>query len=639
MKIKIELDGIKEIDIEKGITTLEILAGLPAKEKRRPLAARFNNSLIDLSLPIENEGILSLLTFDDEEGRMVYWHSTSHIMAQAVKNLFPDVQLAIGPAISDGFYYDFYTRKPFSPIELKKIEEEMAKIIEEDIPFKRMEISKKEAIALFKERNEKFKLELLSEIEGNVSIYRNGEFIDLCRGPHIPETGYIGAFRLLSVSGSYWHGDVERERLQRIYGVSFETKEELDNYLKALEEAKERDHRKIGKELDLFSINEKAGSGLILWHPKGATLRRLIEDFWKEEHLKKGYKLVVTPHIAKAGLWRTSGHYDYYRENMYTFMKDGEEFVIKPMNCPGHILIYQSKLHSYRDLPIRYAELGTVVRDELSGVLHGLLRVREFTIDDGHIFCTDEQIDDEVLGVLRFARNIMNTFGFHHLSYELSVRDPNNKKKYAGADKDWDKAELSFIKALEAEKLDYKRMEGEAVFYGPKIDIKFFDALGRKWQGPTIQFDFNLPGRFNLTYIGRDGEPHNVFIVHRALFGSIERFIGALIEHYKGDFPVWLAPVQVRIMTITDKSVDYAEGVNNILKTRNIRTEIDKRNEKINFKIMEAEKEKIPYMVIIGEREEKKNMVSVRERHRKNRGSLSVDDLIAEIDEKSKKKT
>jgi len=638
MKIKINIDGVKELDIAKGTTALEVFSGPNFQGNKRPIAARFNDTLIDLSSPIENEGTLNPVSFDDEEGKVVYWHSTSHIMAQAVKRLFPNVQLAIGPAISEGFYYDFFTKKTFTPEDLKNIETEMKKIIEENLPFERVEMSKDKANALFSKRKEKFKLELLDELTGNVSVYKNDEFIDLCRGPHVPSTGYIGVCKLLSVSGSYWRADEKRENLQRIYGISFETKEELEKHIQKLEEAKERDHRKIGKELDLFTINEKAGSGLILWHPKGATLRRIIEDFWKEEHLKNDYELVITPHIAKAGLWRTSGHYDYYLKNMYIFQKENEEYVIKPMNCPGHILIYKSKIHSYRELPIRYAELGTVVRDELSGVLHGMLRTREFTIDDAHIFCTEKQIDDEILGVLRFARKITKTFGFHKLGYELSVREPECKDKYAGCDEDWEKAEHSLNKALETENLEYKRMEGEAVFYGPKIDIQMYDALGRKWQGPTIQFDFNLPGRFGVTYIGKDGNPHNVIIIHRTVFGSIERFIGALIEHYKGDFPVWLAPVQVRIMTITDKLIDYAERVNEILKFHTIRTEVDKRNEKIDFKVREAEKEKIPYMAIIGAREEKENTVSIRERHRKNRGPLSIDNLVAEINEKQKKK-
>lgn len=638
MKIKINIDGVKELDIAKGTTALEVFSGPHFQGNKRPIAARFNDTLIDLSSPIESEGTLSPVSFDDEEGKVVYWHSTSHIMAQAVKRLFPNVQLAIGPAISEGFYYDFFTKKTFTPEDLKNIETEMKKIIEENLPFERVEMSKDKANALFSKRKEKFKLELLDELTGNVSVYKNDEFIDLCRGPHVPSTGYIGVCKLLSVSGSYWRADEKRENLQRIYGISFETKEELEKHIEKLEEAKERDHRKIGKELDLFTINEKAGSGLILWHPKGATIRRIIEDFWKEEHLKNDYELVITPHIAKAELWRTSGHYDYYLKNMYIFQKENEEYVIKPMNCPGHILIYKSKIHSYRELPIRYAELGTVVRDELSGVLHGMLRTREFTIDDAHIFCTEKQIDDEILGVLRFARKITKTFGFHKLGYELSVREPECKDKYAGCDEDWEKAEHSLNKALETENLEYKRMEGEAVFYGPKIDIQMYDALGRKWQGPTIQFDFNLPGRFGVTYIGKDGNPHNVIIIHRTVFGSIERFIGALIEHYKGDFPVWLAPVQVRIMTITDKLIDYAERVNEILKFHTIRTEVDKRNEKIDFKVREAEKEKIPYMAIIGAREEKENTVSIRERHRKNRGPLSIDNLVAEINEKQKKK-
>ncbi len=639
MKIKIDLNGIKELDIEKGVTALKVFTGLNSPGNRKPIAARFNDTLIDLSSPLKEEGRLSPVTFNDEEGKIVYWHSTSHIMAQAVKRLFPDVKLAIGPAISDGFYYDFYTSQTFSPDDMRKIEKEMEHIIKENLPFERIIMSKEDAVALFSKGGEKFKLELLDELEGDISVYKNDKFVDLCKGPHVPRTGDIGAYKLLSISGSYWKGDEKKENLQRIYGVSFETEDELKKYLQLLEEAKQRDHRKLGKELSLFSLHEEAGSGLIFWHPKGATLRRIIEDFWKEEHLRNGYELVMTPHIAKAGLWQTSGHYDYYLENMYTFKKENEEFVIKPMNCPGHILIYKSKIHSYRDLPIRYAELGTVVRDELSGVLHGMLRTREFTIDDAHIFCTEEQMNDEILGVLRFARGMTKTFGFDKLGYELSVRDSECRDKYAGCDEDWEKAELSLKKALETDNLDYKRMEGEAVFYGPKIDIQLYDALGRKWQGPTIQFDFNLPGRFGVTYIGKDGNPHSVFIIHRTVLGSTERFIGGLIEHYKADFPIWLAPVQVRIMTITDKSVDYAKKVNKILISHKIRTELDMRNEKIDFKVREAEEGKIPYMAIIGSREEKENTVSIRERHGKKRGVLPINEFAAEIEKKCKEKT
>jgi threonyl-tRNA synthetase len=639
IKIKINIDGIKTLDVKKGASPREIFSKFDFQGNNQPLAARYNNSLIDLSSPLQKDGSLEPVSFEDEEGKLIYWHSTAHIMAQAVKRLYPNTILAIGPAISEGFYYDFYTENPFSPEDMTKIEKEMKKIIKQDIPFEKVEMSKDEAITLFSHKKEKFKLELLSELNGEVTIYKNDEFVDLCRGPHVPSTGYIGAFKLLSVSGSYWRGDQKRENLQRIYGISFQTKDKLKDYLQKLKEAKQRDHRKLGKELNLFSIYEEAGPGLIFYHPNGATLRRIIEDYWKDEHLKNGYQLVMTPHIAKSELWRASGHYDYYIENMYTFNKDEEEFVIKPMNCPGHILLYKSEIRSYRDLPIRYAELGTVVRDELSGVLQGMLRVREFTIDDAHIFCTEEQIDDEILGVLRFAREITKTFGFHKLGFELSVREEEYGDKYAGCDEDWEKAERSLINALETEKLEYKRMEGEAVFYGPKIDIQLYDALGRKWQGPTIQFDFNLPSRLDITYVGKDGNPHNVYIVHRTVLGSIERFIGALIEHYKGNFPLWLAPIQVIVMTITNKCNDYAKEINEKLKAHNIRTKLDIRNEKIGFKIREAEKQKIPYMAIIGEKEKEANNVSIRERHRKKRGSLGIKSLISEIEEKCNNKT
>ena len=543
-----------------------------------------------------------------EEKQEIMRHSAAHVMAQAVQSIFPDARFGIGPAIENGFYYDFDLPRPLVPEDLPLIEAKMKEIITSDLPFSRREVARGEAEALF--ADQPYKLELLAEIpDEKVSLYQQGPFVDLCRGPHVSSTGEIKAFKLVSIAGAYWRGDEHRPMLQRIYGVAFDTGEALGSYLEEMEKASERDHRKLGRELDLFSIHEEAGPGLVHWHPRGAVIRRVIEDFWKDEHIKRGYDIVYTPHIAKLDLWRTSGHWEFYREYLYAPMEvEGQEYIIKPMNCLGHILIYKTRLHSYRELPLRYAELGTVYRYERSGVLHGLSRVRGFTQDDAHIFCRFDQLEEEVKGVLDLARFMVDTFGFTSYQVFLSTRP----EKYAGGIQVWEEATQTLIQALEGVGLDYQVDPGEGVFYGPKIDIKFQDALGRGWQGPTIQVDFNLPQRFGVTYVGEDGREHQVAMVHRTVLGSMERFLASLIEHYGGAFPVWLAPVQVMVIPVADRHLDYAHEIEAELKGEGVRVEVDTRSERINLKIRQAQLEKIPYMLIVGDKETTAATVSVR---------------------------
>jgi len=613
-----------------GTALLDIASSIDEDLGKRAVAAKVDGQIMDLTREVESDCMVEFLTFDDEEGKEVYWHSASHVMADAVKMLFPDAKLAIGPAISDGFYYDFDVEKPFVPEDLEQIETRMHKIIEADLPFLRSEISKSCANQIFTDLEENYKLELLEDIEDEeVLVYRHGNFTDLCRGPHLPNTGRLSAIKLHSIAGAYWRGDERQKMLQRIYGTAYETQEDLDAYLERLEEAQKRDHRKLGKELDLFSFHEQqAGPGLAYWHPKGAIIRRTIEDFWKDEHVKRGYQLVTTPHIAKSDLWKTSGHYSFFRENMFTLDVEDQEYVLKPMNCPGHILIYQTKMRSYRELPIRYAELGTVYRYERSGTLTGMFRVRGFTQDDAHIFCTPEQILDELIGVLDLALYMLKTFGYENYQIDLSVRDPENKDQYMGGDEQWEHAEGALVKALETRGLSFTRQEGEAVFYGPKIDIQLLDALGRPRQGPTIQFDFNEPSRFNVEYIGTDGQPHQIVMVHRTVLGSMERFIGGLVEHYAGAFPVWLSPVQAKILPITSFQNDYAERVRDELVKSGLRAEADLRSEKLGFKIREAQLEKVPYMLVVGKREEESNAVAVRLRSGEDLGATPLESFI-----------
>lgn len=619
--------------VEAGMTAVELASKISSRLRKEALAVKIDGISRDLSTTLEHDCSVEILTFHSKDGAEIYRHSTSHLMAQAVQALFPGTKVAIGPAIEDGFYYDFEIERPFTPEDLERIERKMAELVAADLPYTRQELSKEEAIANFSAQGEKYKVEILRDLPDGepISTYRQGSFVDLCRGPHIPSTGKIRAFKLLSVAGAYWRGDERNPMLQRIYGTSFPSQSALTQHLERLEEAKRRDHRKLGKDLDLFSIHQEAGAGLIYWHPKGAMLRRVVEDFWKDVHLERGYELVTIPHIAHSNLWRTSGHYDFYRENMYTLSIDDDEYVLKPMNCPGHILIYQTQIRSYRDLPIRYAELGTVYRYERSGTLHGMLRVRGFTQDDAHIFCTPDQMFDEIVGVLNLTEYMLKAFGFDRYEVELSVRDPQHPEKYAGSDENWELAEQALSKALQHKGLSYTRMEGEAVFYGPKIDTKLIDALGRGWQGPTTQFDFNLPGRFDVNYIGDDGKKHHVYMIHRTVLGSMERFIGALIEHYAGAFPLWLAPVQVKILTLGLRHGDYAANIARQLQQTKFRVELDTHDEKINQKIRIAQQEQVPYMVIIGDKELSEQTLSLRHRRKGDLGSLTIEQLICQL--------
>ena len=558
-------------------------------------------------------------------------------MAHAVKTLFPDAKLAIGPATDEGFYYDFDVERTFTPEDLSLIEKKMSEIIQQNNPFVRREVSRQEAIALFQEKEEPYKVELLQEIpDDDVSLYEEGGFVDLCRGPHIETTGQVTAFKLLSIAGAYWRGNEKNKMLQRIYGTSFTDKKALKDYLNFLEEVKKRDHRKLGKDLDLFSTSDEIGAGLIVWHPNGALIRRAIEDFWLKEHYKAGYKVLYSPHIAKLNLWATSGHLDFYRDNMYSPMEiEGIDYEIKPMNCPFHIHVYKHALRSYKELPIRFAELGTVYRYERSGVLHGLLRVRGFTQDDAHIFCREDQIEDEILKVLDFTLFILKTFGFDRYDIYLSTRPD----KYVGTPENWERSTNALKKALEIKGLLYDIDPGEGVFYGPKIDIKVKDSLNRQWQCSTIQVDFNNPERFAMMYRGSDGKEHRPIMIHRALMGSLERFFGILIEHYAGSFPVWLTPVQVKILTIAERHADYAMSLSETLKKEEIRTELDIENEKIGYKIRNATLMKVPYLVIIGDKEVSENTVTVRKRSGENIGPFTVTELLGILKEKITTKT
>ena len=562
-------------------------------------------------------------------------HSTSHVMAQAVKSLWPDAKLGIGPSIEDGFYYDFDNEIPFSPEDLELIENRMREIIKKNYKFERKEMKKTEAVKLFKKMKEKYKVELIEKIpEDKVTIYQDGDFIDFCRGPHIESTGQIKAFKLLSIAGAYWHGIETNPMLQRIYGTAFESEKELQSYLTLIEEAAKRDHRILGKQLEYFSFNEEVGPGLVLYHPKGARLRSIIEDYIKKEHLKRGYELVLGPHIMKSDIWVESGHYDYYKENMYMFEIEKQEYAIKPMNCPGHILVYRSKTRSYKELPIRYFELGTVYRNEKSGVLHGLLRVRGFTQDDAHIFCLRDQVEDEIIKVINFVIDTLNVFGFEDFSVEVSTRP----EKSIGNDADWESAERALIQALKRKYLNYTINEGEGAFYGPKIDIKLKDALKREWQCATIQCDFALPERFNLTYVGQDGKEHRPIMLHRVILGSLERFMGALIEHFAGAMPLWLAPVQCQIIPISDKTLEYSKKIESRLVENGIRVALDSRNERLQKKIRDAEIEKIPYMIIIGEKEAAGEVLSIRSKAQGDMGIMTLEEFMQMIDKEIKEK-
>jgi threonyl-tRNA synthetase len=622
------------------VSIAEVFADmLSNKQRKKTVAAGVGDNLVDLSTKLDSLGLekveLSPVTVSSDEGLDILRHSTAHLMAKAVLELYgPNLKVAIGPAIEDGFYYDFDREAPFTPEDFESIEAKMQETANSGIPFERKVVSKAEAIALFEEKGEQYKVELLKEIEGNsVSLYQLGDFIDLCRGPHVPNSNWLQVFKLIKVAGAYWRGDEHNQMLQRIYGTAFDDKKRLKKYLHDLEEAKKRDHRKLGKELGLFTISDQVGPGLILWQPKGALLRRIIEDYWKDEHYRHDYELLYTPHIARLDLWQTSGHLDFYSENMYSSMAiDEVQYQLKPMNCPFHIEIYKSQMRSYREFPLRWCELGTVYRYERTGVLHGLLRVRGFTQDDAHIFSRPDQLEEEIFNILDLNMKILETFGFDQYDIYLSTRPD----KYVGSEEHWQKATDALKHALEKRGLAYQIDPGEGVFYGPKIDIKIKDVLGRSWQCSTIQVDFNLPERFEVSYIGEDGKEHQPIMIHRALMGSLERFIGVLIENYAGAFPVWLAPVQARVMNITDAQSKYSEDVYQQLRQADVRIEKDLRNEKLNYKIREAQLAKIPYMLVIGDREAESGTVTVRERSGKNLPPMSIKDFAAKIHEECK---
>ncbi|HID98428.1 MAG TPA: threonine--tRNA ligase [Thermodesulfobacteriaceae bacterium] len=630
--IKVSLPDGNTLEVASGTPASEILLLFLSKKKaKQVILVRMDGELKDTSTRLSADCALEPV-FPDESCLEVLRHTTAHVMAQAVRELFPDVKIAIGPSIENGFYYDFGIESPFTPEDLKKIEDRMNAIIRKALPVFRKEMPLEEARKLFAGMDETFKLELIEDLEEQgettVSVYGQADFIDLCRGPHLPHTGHIKAFKLTSVAGAYWRGDENRPMLQRIYGTAFFDRKSLNKYLNRLEEARKRDHRRLGRELELFSIQDDVGPGLILWHPKGGMVRKIMEDFWRDEHLRRGYDLLFTPHIAKRKLWKTSGHLDFYTENMYSPMEiDEVRYQIKPMNCPFHIAVYNSRRRSYRELPLRWCELGTVYRYERTGTLHGLMRVRGFTQDDAHILCRKDQLDGEIHEILDMTLYVLRVFGFDRYDVYLSTRPD----KYVGSDENWDRATDALKNALEAQGLDYEIDPGEGVFYGPKIDIKIKDCLNRSWQCSTIQVDFNLPERFDVQYIGDDGHPHTPIMIHRALLGSLERFFGVLIEHYGGAFPLWLAPVQAAVLNVTDTQMDWAESVAEKLRNAGVRVETDLRNEKLGKKIREAQLKKTPYMLIVGDHEVKDRTVSPRTRKGEQLDPMSVDSFVSMV--------
>jgi threonyl-tRNA synthetase len=631
-QLKIALPGGIEASFRVGTTVKEVLGGLAVGSPATAVAAKVNGVSVDLSHALTQDAVVEPIDVASPEGLSILRHSMSHVMAQAVKESFAGVQVSIGPAIEDGFYYDFEYAESFTLQDLEKIEARMRQIAVANSPFERREMKREEAVEFFRGRGESYKVELLNDLPADVrtvSLYTQDGYIDLCRGPHIPSTGMIRAFKLLSVAGAYWRGDERNKMLQRIYGTGFGTQEALDEHLRILEEAKKRDHRRLGRELDLFQLNDEAGPGLVIFHPKGMLLRTLIEDWERKEHLKRGYDLVMGPQILKVDLWKRSGHFDHYRENMYFTEVDEQTYGIKPMNCLSHMLIYKSRIRSYRDLPLRYFELGTVHRHEKAGVLHGLMRVRQFTQDDAHILCTPEQLNSEIRAIADFVGYAMGVFGFEY-EVELSTRPENS----IGTDADWELATTALEGALRDNGMTYEVNEGDGAFYGPKIDFKLKDALKRKWQCATIQCDFTLPERFELSYVGEDGEKHRPVMLHRVILGAIERFMGVLIEHYAGAFPLWLSPVQAVVLTVTDSQIPYGQEVRKRLLEAGIRVEGDFRNEKLGYKIREAQVQKTPFMLVIGDREVASGQVSPRQRDGQNLGSIDVEAFIALVRER-----
>ncbi|WP_234119132.1 threonine--tRNA ligase [Clostridium hydrogenum] len=626
--IKVTLKDGKVMEFENPITAAEVTKAISSSLYKKAISVKINGERDELMTTIDKDCKFEVLTFEDEDGRWTLRHTGSHILAQAVKRLYPEVKLAIGPAIDDGFYYDFDADFSITEDMFPKIEKEMNKIIKQNIKLERFELPRAEAIKFMEEKNEPYKVELIKDLpeDAVISFYKQDDFTDLCAGPHVESTGKVKVIKLLSVAGAYWRGNEKNKMLQRIYATAFTKKEDLDAYINMLEEAKKRDHRKIGKQLDLFSIHEE-GPGFPFFHPKGMVLRNILENYWREVHAKAGYDEIRTPIILNEELWHKSGHWDHYKENMYFTKIDDADYAIKPMNCPGSILVYKDNIHSYREFPIRLGELGLVHRHEKSGALHGLMRVRCFTQDDAHIFMTKEQITEEILGVIKLIDSFYKVFGFEYY-VELSTRPEDSM----GSDEDWEAATNGLINALKAAGLDYKVNEGDGAFYGPKIDFHLKDCIGRTWQCGTIQLDFQMPERFDLNYVGADGEKHRPVMVHRVVFGSIERFIGILIEHYAGAFPTWLAPVQVKVMNITDGQLEYVDKIEKQLREAGIRVEKDIRNEKIGYKIREAQLKKIPYMLVIGEKEMQEGTIAVRSRKEGDLGAMNLDDFVFRID-------
>src|SRR3954468_5506191 len=640
IKVKLPDGSIKELP--KGSTALDVANSISPRLGSAALVAKIKPSsngsefkLVDLTAPLSEDVEVRILTEKDPESLEVFRHSSAHLLAAAVLELFPETKLGHGPPTDSGFFYDFYREKPFTPEDLAAIEKKMAELAQQDIPYRREMLARDETLAKAKQQGDFMKCHFIEQFVQpgeQASFYQTGKFVDFCRGPHIPSTGRIKAFKLLSIAGAYWLGDSKNPQLQRIYGTSFYSKKDMDEYMHKLEEAKRRDHRVLGKQLDLFSIQELAGPGLIFWHPKGGLIRKEMEDWLRDEYLKRGYSLVYTPHVARVDLWKTSGHEGYYAQNMFTPMElDDADYRMKPMNCPGHILIYRDTLRSYRDLPVRLGELGTVYRYERSGVMHGLLRVRGFTQDDAHIFCTPEQIEDEIVGCIDFALAVLNAYGFDKYEVELSIWDPNDTSKYIGEKEHWERAIASLETAMQRRNIPYKTIPGEAAFYGPKIDIKLVDAIGRLWQLSTVQFDFTLPERFHLEYVAEDGTRKRPLMVHRALYGSIERFFGVLIEHYAGTFPVWLSPTQAVMVPISERHAAYAQQVAEKLKAAGVRVHVDARNEKMNAKIREHTLQKVPFLLVVGDKEAEANEVSVRVRGKGDEGKQKVDEFVSRI--------
>jgi threonyl-tRNA synthetase len=631
--VKLPDGSVKEVP--KGTTALDIAKSIGQRLADATLVAKTNGDLIDVTRPLEKDTDLRLLTDRDPEALEVYRHSSAHLLAAAVLELFPETKLGHGPPTDTGFFYDFYRPIPFTPEDLQKIEKKMQELVQQDIPYAREFLPRNEGLAKFKGEGDFMKchfIEQFTKPDEKISIYKTGKFLDFCRGPHVPSTGKIKAFKLLNIAGAYWLGDEKNPQLQRIYGTSFFSKKDLDDFLNKQEEAKKRDHRVLGQQLDLFSIQELAGPGLIFWHPKGGIIRKEMEDWMRAEYLKRGYSLVYTPHVARRQLWQTSGHEGYYASNMFDVMElDDAEYRLKPMNCPFHILIYKDSLKSYRDLPVRLGELGTVYRYERSGVMHGLLRVRGFTQDDAHIFCTPEQIEKEIADCVEFARDVLKDFGFDKFQTELSTWNPADRRNFVGSDEQWSGATHSLEKVLKELKIEYTTIPGEAAFYGPKIDIKLVDAIGRLWQLSTVQFDFNLPQRFGLEYVAEDGSRKQPVMVHRALYGSVERFFGVLIEHYAGAFPVWLSPVQAVMIPISERHAEYANRVAAQLKEVGVRVDVDARNEKMNAKIREHAMQKVPFLLVVGDKEAEAGKVNVRTRGKEKTEDMPAAEFVAKI--------